>query len=313
MRLLRGALAEPRRPVAALDLLGPEERGRLLAAHEVLPLVHQGLAARFHALAARQPEVIAADDGSRRLTYGELAARSRQLAGPAARARRRARRGGGDGRRTFARGGARPVGGAHRRRLFVPLHTSLPAARRQFVLRDLACAALFADPATAESGETGPPLLALGDLLEAGPAGPPPLPVPRSEPTELAAAIYTAGLDRHAQGGRRPARRGRSLAHRLRRPAADRPRHPLRPGPPARISTSRSPRFSGTLGRGGTLVIAADAAAGGFAPYAAWLADQRVAIAQIPVPHLAELLKTLVRRRRRRSGTNFSAVRPGRR
>ncbi|MBW8876584.1 MAG: amino acid adenylation domain-containing protein [Acidobacteria bacterium] len=74
--LLAGAAAEPSCPLSDLPLLSEPERGQLLA--EVSP--HSCLHEIFSARAAAEPTAVALVNGGERLTYGELEARSNQLA-----------------------------------------------------------------------------------------------------------------------------------------------------------------------------------------------------------------------------------------
>ncbi|HKV08204.1 MAG TPA: amino acid adenylation domain-containing protein, partial [Thermoanaerobaculia bacterium] len=80
--LLTAAVAEPQRPVAELPLLSEPERHQILvswndtARGEPRELVHEALSAA----ARRRPEAVAVIAGQKRLTYGELEARSNRLA-----------------------------------------------------------------------------------------------------------------------------------------------------------------------------------------------------------------------------------------
>ncbi|MFF9900499.1 amino acid adenylation domain-containing protein [Streptomyces longispororuber] len=78
--LLDRALAEPDAPVAALDILGDEERALVLPAaersSEVTALAHE----LFEARAAEQPEAVAVTAGAVSLSYAELNARANRIA-----------------------------------------------------------------------------------------------------------------------------------------------------------------------------------------------------------------------------------------
>ncbi len=81
--LLDGIVEEPDRPVPALPLASAGERHQVLtawndtqAAYPRDVCLHQ----LFEAQAERTPDAVAVDDGSRRLSYGELEARANQLA-----------------------------------------------------------------------------------------------------------------------------------------------------------------------------------------------------------------------------------------
>ncbi|MDX2541684.1 non-ribosomal peptide synthetase [Streptomyces sp. WI04-05B] len=81
-RLLRAALEDSDRPVGALDILGPDERRRLLVecndtAREVPETAFHRM---FEARAARTPDAVAVTDPLISLTYGQLDARADRLA-----------------------------------------------------------------------------------------------------------------------------------------------------------------------------------------------------------------------------------------
>jgi len=81
-RILRGAAADPSTPTGRLELLSDDERRQLL---EVFNSTGSGSSAptlqeRFAAHAATRPDAVAVEDGTRSLTYGELAGRAGRLA-----------------------------------------------------------------------------------------------------------------------------------------------------------------------------------------------------------------------------------------
>jgi amino acid adenylation domain-containing protein len=287
VQLLRRALAEPQLPVASLDLLGPADRARLLGEFPVAEIArYGGLAARFHQLAAAQPATIAIEDGGRRLTYGELSRQASMLASRLTGLG--ARRGSAVAivaerslEAVVAQLAILAAGG-----YFVPLDPRLPEARLRFVLADLGCAAIFGDGSLAALGL---PAIPLPEAL-APPAAE--LAAASAFPEELAYAIYTSGSTGtpKAVGGLHGA--VEALLADLDR------RLPLPPG--KRCAWTASPHFDvsigevfGALCRGGTLVIAGEAAKSGAEAYVAWLAAERVAIAEMPAPYLAELLALL--------------------
>ncbi|MFC4061722.1 amino acid adenylation domain-containing protein [Planomonospora corallina] len=90
VRLLEEVPASPDRPLAAFEVVGPEERAALLAAGTGVPLPGDAPRTVVEAVleqAARRPDAPAVADSGGVLTYGELADRARRTAaalGPAA-------------------------------------------------------------------------------------------------------------------------------------------------------------------------------------------------------------------------------------
>ena len=82
VRLLEGVVAEPDRAIGTLDILSAEERHRLLEVWNETgrAIASSTLPELFSAQAGRTPEAVAAVFGDERLSYGELALRSNQLA-----------------------------------------------------------------------------------------------------------------------------------------------------------------------------------------------------------------------------------------
>jgi amino acid adenylation domain-containing protein len=80
--LLEAALAQPEAPVQRLDILGPEERRRVLEGFNATgrAVAEATLPALFEAQVARTPETIAVVCGEESLSYGELNARANRLA-----------------------------------------------------------------------------------------------------------------------------------------------------------------------------------------------------------------------------------------
>ncbi len=152
VRLLEAAVADPERPIGALDILGPGERRTLLrewndTARAVPALSLPELVA---AQAARSPDAIAVVGEDETLTYGELAARANRLAHHL--------RGLGVGPETavglcVARSPAMVVGllgilqagGA-----YLPLDPSYPPARLAFMLADARATVLVTEEALAD-------------------------------------------------------------------------------------------------------------------------------------------------------------------
>ncbi|CAL9365047.1 amino acid adenylation domain-containing protein [Streptomyces sp. enrichment culture] len=81
-RLVRAVVAEPGTPLAALDVLAPEERAALSArgAAEPLPTPYATLPEVLQAQAARTPDAVAVVGGEQRLTFAELNAGANRLA-----------------------------------------------------------------------------------------------------------------------------------------------------------------------------------------------------------------------------------------
>ncbi|MDH6219092.1 non-ribosomal peptide synthetase [Streptomyces pseudovenezuelae] len=81
-RLLRTTVSAPDTPLAALDVLAPEERAGLLAAGigERLPAPYATLPEALEAQAARTPDAVAVVGAGERLTFAELNSRANRLA-----------------------------------------------------------------------------------------------------------------------------------------------------------------------------------------------------------------------------------------
>ncbi|HEV7516132.1 MAG TPA: amino acid adenylation domain-containing protein, partial [Thermoanaerobaculia bacterium] len=184
--LLAAAVADPSRPAAELPLLAAPELHQLLHEWNDTPaeFAEEGLVpALLAARAARHPDALALALNAERLSYGELTARSRRLAGHL--------RGLGVGpesrvgiavERSFAMVAALlaiwEAGGA-----YLPLDPSLPAERQAFILADAGVSVLLTQARVEELWETEPPLAAT--------AGP--LPPAALLPGHPAYVIYTSG------------------------------------------------------------------------------------------------------------------------
>ncbi|MGW7150946.1 amino acid adenylation domain-containing protein, partial [Streptomyces sp. NPDC054878] len=81
-RVLRGVVRDPDQPVAALDVLTPEERRRIVEEWNSTdtPVRQEPLPALFEAQVARTPDATAVVHGGVELTYAELNARANRLA-----------------------------------------------------------------------------------------------------------------------------------------------------------------------------------------------------------------------------------------
>ncbi|MFJ6084531.1 amino acid adenylation domain-containing protein [Streptomyces sp. NPDC092369] len=80
--ILRTTVSAPDTPLAALDILAPQERAELLAAGvgERLPVPYATMPATWEAQAARTPDAVAVVGAGERLTFAELNCRANQLA-----------------------------------------------------------------------------------------------------------------------------------------------------------------------------------------------------------------------------------------
>ncbi len=155
VRLIRGAVQTPDVPLARLDLLAPGERALLLAEGNdtFLPVDYLTVAHHFSAVAAAHPDRPALVAGGESLTFGELAARVRGIAG-LLRERRV--------RREQVVGLALPreamvpaiLGVLASGAAYLPLDTATPAARLEFVLGDARPACVLTTSAPA----AGPPV-----------------------------------------------------------------------------------------------------------------------------------------------------------
>ncbi|GGX02680.1 non-ribosomal peptide synthetase [Streptomyces lomondensis] len=81
-RLVRAVVAAPATPLAALDVLAPEERAALLArgAAQRLPVPYATMPDVLQAQAARTPDAVAVVGGEHRLTFAELNTNANRLA-----------------------------------------------------------------------------------------------------------------------------------------------------------------------------------------------------------------------------------------
>ncbi|MEU7717502.1 amino acid adenylation domain-containing protein [Streptomyces tibetensis] len=193
VRLLEAAVAEPERPVGALDILGAGERTRLLeqwgSRPGTPPLPGETVVSRFTAQAARTPDAVAVREDGRTLTYRELDVRSNGLAHALL------RRGAGS-ETTVALAMRRSTdlvvatlavlkAGA----AYVPLHETHPVARMRLVVQDAGATLVLTDESThATAGELGLPALRADTAAagERGPDGP-------AHTEQLAYLMYTSG------------------------------------------------------------------------------------------------------------------------
>nr|WP_062333252.1 non-ribosomal peptide synthetase [Herbidospora sakaeratensis] len=195
--LAAAASAAPHRPVGGLDVLDGPARRLLLDEWSRGESWGDGLGVReclheaFDAQAARTPDAVAVVAGEERLTYREVAARSRDLA------------------RRLVAAGVRPESpvAVHLERtasvvvvllavlraggVYVPLGTGQPAERLALILADLGPAVLLTEERLrGRLGEPGVPVVTADDPGAAVPVGPP---LPPGDPERLAYMIYTSG------------------------------------------------------------------------------------------------------------------------
>jgi amino acid adenylation domain-containing protein len=154
--LLEAALARPGTPVADLPLVGADERARLLAVEPAVELDAATVPELFATQAARTPDAVAAVCGAGRLTYAELLAAARGVAG---RLRDEGLRPGGLVAVCAQRSlellagllGVLEAGGA-----YLPLDPGHPPARLAGIVADAGAGFLLARPGTAERLAGGP-------------------------------------------------------------------------------------------------------------------------------------------------------------
>jgi amino acid adenylation domain-containing protein len=208
--LLAGAVADPARRLGDLPLLTAAERTALLAAGtgpgpdagDGGALVHRLIAAQ----AARTPEAVAAACAGTRLTYGDLIARSGELAG-----RLRAL---GVGTEVVVAVAVErsldllvaPLGVLEAGGAYLPLDPSYPAERLAFMLRDSGAAVIVTRGHLAEALPVQGMAVALLDEVDPHPREVPPSPGGREGMGEgvggegLAYLIYTSGSTGQPKG-----------------------------------------------------------------------------------------------------------------
>ncbi len=192
--LVKQVIADPERRIGSLDLLGPEERARLLEADPAPVEYPGGVHALFAAQAERTPGAVAVVSGSGSLSYAELDRAANRLANHL--------RGLGVGRETrvgicmersaelvTALLGVLRAGGA-----YVPLDPGYPRERLAFVLEDSGAAVLLAHGDAAD-GLAAPGVRVLrldagGERIAAASEAPP---AADADPDGLAYVIYTSG------------------------------------------------------------------------------------------------------------------------
>ncbi|MFE9122826.1 amino acid adenylation domain-containing protein [Streptomyces sp. NPDC007172] len=195
VRLLDAVTAAPRLPIGDIDLLGPEERERILVGWNDTArpaLLEASLPAAFAAQAARTPDAVALVAGDMTVSYAELAERVDRLAlrlaalgvrteSPVALLLERS------ADVVVATLAILRAGG-----VYVPLHAALPPERLAWVLGETGAVALLTDradlgfaPAVRVVRPDGTP------VTGACPA--PAADLPRVHPEQLAYVMYTSG------------------------------------------------------------------------------------------------------------------------
>ncbi|MEU6482647.1 amino acid adenylation domain-containing protein [Streptomyces sp. NPDC046887] len=211
-RLLASVARDPRQRIGAIDILGAEERDRLLGTGSGQPRPTGTLHGRFAELAAADPGAAAIRTGGRELTREELDERADRLAhrlvrlgvGPESRVAVFLER---SAELAVAVLAVLKAGGT-----YVPLHEAFPAERLEWVMADTRAKVLLTDRAMlGRRFAHGAAVVVLGDDVPAdnvggnalgdhvpddgptpagGPSGPPAVPV---HPDQLAYIMYTSG------------------------------------------------------------------------------------------------------------------------
>ncbi|MFI0165618.1 amino acid adenylation domain-containing protein [Streptomyces sp. NPDC017095] len=199
--LLRAVSEQPTAPLAGLSML-PADELRTLTVDWQGPALPAADAPTLHRIfdeqAARTPAAVAVSDGSRRLTFAELAARANRLAHHlvAVGVRPGVLTGVCLGRGVDAMVALLAVlkaGGA-----FVPLDSGHPAERLALVLGDAAAPVLITDSAAVGEGAwTTVRLDTDQDTIDRHPATPPPT---AAGPDDLAYVVYTSGSTGRPKG-----------------------------------------------------------------------------------------------------------------
>ncbi|WP_051777480.1 non-ribosomal peptide synthetase [Streptomyces violaceorubidus] len=193
--LLASVVADPAAPVGALDLVGPDERHRLLHEWNATdrPVPRTTLTRLIAEQTARTPDAVAVAFGGTELTYAELDARADRLA------RHLCARGAGPERFVavllptsewvpVALLAVLKSGAA-----YLPLDPSLPAERLAFMVEDIDPVAVITDPERAAAfGDR--PVVGVGAEV-AGDAETPDTPLPHvpARPEHAAFVIFTSG------------------------------------------------------------------------------------------------------------------------
>ncbi|WP_301175967.1 non-ribosomal peptide synthetase [Actinomadura geliboluensis] len=194
--LLADAVADPDRPIGALELMGEDERALIEDANDTgHPVPDTDVVALFAEQAARTPGATAVETGAESLTYAELDERSSALA-----AELRARGAGAESVVALALPrtpglvvallGVLKAGAA-----YLPLDLDHPADRLAYMLDDARPLCAIAAPETAHVLPGTTDLLILDGPLESASAAP-----AATRPDQLAYVIYTSGSTGRPKG-----------------------------------------------------------------------------------------------------------------
>ncbi|MFG2984870.1 non-ribosomal peptide synthase/polyketide synthase [Streptomyces sp. NPDC048258] len=206
VRVLEAAAADPGLPIGAIEILGAEERDRLVrqgaGPDPVDAFGESSLQEAFRQQAARTPEAVAVRCAGRSLTYAELDARSDRLA-----------------HRLIAAGAGpeRPVAILMSRTVdlvvaltailkagsyYVPLHHASPLDRMQVVLEECAAQILLTDRVMSERGLPAVRTVVLADEAEGVASDAPAVPAPAvaGHREQLAYVMYTSGSTGRPKG-----------------------------------------------------------------------------------------------------------------
>ncbi|WP_030613941.1 non-ribosomal peptide synthetase [Streptomyces sclerotialus] len=202
VRFLEQAAGDPGRPLAALDLLGDEERRELsvLAGQELAPVSHPPVHELVFRHARDTPDAVAVTGADGSLSYAELAERAGTVAGALA----------GSGVRSGDRVGiclprgtdlvAAVLGVWQAGGVYVPLDPEYPQERLRYVAEDADLAALLGDRALPQALRDlpGRPALDMAALTGSRPPGEPP--AAGAAGPGRAYLIYTSGSTGRPKG-----------------------------------------------------------------------------------------------------------------
>ncbi|MDR1070231.1 MAG: condensation domain-containing protein, partial [Gracilibacteraceae bacterium] len=212
VRILKQILTAPNLRLGDLDILSPEDAALWEALNSsALPLAFRSLPASILGRAARSPRAPAVRCGESGQDYAALAAQANGIA-----ALLRAR--------GAPRGGAVAVLTERRLELpslllgimlagcaYLPIDTSSPRERVDFILADARAVFLFYDPVFAARFDPAAPAMSLTELAELtaaaqapDPAGSPPAETAEIAPDDIAYIIYTSGSTGRPKGVRVP-------------------------------------------------------------------------------------------------------------
>ena len=284
-RLAAAAAAEPERAVARLPMFGAEERALVTAPGPRIDLPENAtVPAVFATWAERQPEAAAVVCAGTTLSYAELDARARAIAGALA----------ADG---IASGDVVAVLLERSERLvaaflgvlmagavYLPIDPGYPASRIALMLADSGARVLLTEPGHGDA-EPAATLRRIDVTALAGAAGPLP-PAPRAE--DAAYLIYTSGSTGRPKGVLLAHRGAVNLAFAQRHGLGIEPRHRIVQFAPASFDASVWEMVMALL-NGACLLVAQPEDLRDPSDFAALLAAGRASVATLPPSYLAEL------------------------